>query len=65
MNCFESIKVLLRINKRVVLNRYESDKSILKRFSNCFSKAISNDKSNKLTEKKKMRLNEDVLVTNK
>ena len=43
---------------------YESYKCTLRPFSNCFSKVFSNDKSNKLTEKKKMMLNEDVLVTN-
>ena len=32
---------------------YDSYKSILRRFSSCFSKAFSNGKSNKLTEKKK------------
>ena len=31
----------------------ESYKCIVRRFSNCFSKVFSNDKSNKLTEKKK------------
>ena len=31
----------------------ESYKYILRRFSNCLSKVFSNDKSNKLTEKKK------------
>ena len=36
---------------------YASYKSILRQLSNCFSKAFSNDKSNKLTEKKKNDVN--------
>ena len=32
---------------------YESCKFIFRRFSNCFSEVFSNDKSNKLTERKK------------